>query len=438
MGRPRPAEPTGRGDHSVGGAAAEIAAHAEKVLAVIPAAPAAAALPVVPVATRGNGAESRPRRALTVTDRLAWPVPNQDLVKVNAAAAAFFRGSLPGSWAEGYLAGRGFGPAISRRWHLGYAPAKWTGLLDHLRRGGYPDALIEAAGLARPSSRGTLIDFFRHRVMIPVRGHHGQVIAFAGRAPDDAQDGTPKYLNTPQTAVYAKDHVLDGLAESGAALAAGARPVLVEGYFDRIAVTEAGRLASLAGISSGGTALSRHQMEALAGACDLQNTPLLVARDPDAAGVKATVRDYQIITPYSPAAGTPELPDGRDPAEIFARGGPEALAAALAKGEHPLADVAVDAVLGRWAGRLQWVEGKLGAVREAASLLAQAPAANPARQIFRVAECTGIPHPDVAGEFAAAIAAEPAPKDPGSADGSGDHGLGTSAGTRDFPARPSP
>src|ERR1019366_4034835 len=113
--------------------------------------------------------------------------------------------------------------------------------------------------------------------------------------------------------------------------------------------------------------LSDHQMAALAGACDLRRTPLLVARDPDAGGRKAAVRDYQIITPYSPAAGTPEIPEGREKAETCARGGPEALAAALAKGEHPLADVAVDAVLGRWAGRLQWVDGKLGAVREAAS-----------------------------------------------------------------------
>jgi DNA primase len=418
-------------------AATEIAAHAEKVLAVIPAAPAAVALPVVPVATRGSGAESRPRRALTVTDRLAWPVPDQELVRVNAAAAAFFRARLPGSWAESYLAGRGFGPAISRRWHLGYAPAKWTGLLDHLRRGGYPDARIEAAGLAHRSRRGTLIDFFRDRVMIPVRGHHGQVIAFAGRAPDDSPDGTPKYLNTPQTEIYSKDQVLYGLAEAGAALGQGARPVLVEGYFDVIAVTESGHLR-LAGIAPGGTALSDRQMAALAGACDLGRTPLLVARDPDAGGRKATVRDYQIITPYSPAAGTPELPDGRDPANIFTRGGPEALAAALAKGEHPLADVAVDAVLGRWAGRLQWVEGQLGAVREAASLFAQVPAANLARQIFRVAERTGIPHADVAGEFATVIAAEPAPKDSGSADGNPDPGKGDSAATRDFPAPPSP
>jgi DNA primase len=288
------------------------------------------------------------------------------------------------------------------------------------------------------SQRGTLADVFRDRAMIPVRGPHGQIVAFAGRAPDTA-DGTPKYLNTKQTPIYAKDHVLDGLAESGAALAAGARPVLVEGYFDRIAVTEAGRLAGLAGVSPGGTALSRHQMQALAAVCDLQETPLLVAMDPDAAGRKATVRDYELISGHSPAAATPALPDGLDPADIFQLRGPASLAQALTTGEHPLADAAVDAVLADWAGELRWPHGQVFAVRAVARVLAQAPPADPVRQIARVAAATGVPHHEVAGEFAAAIAAvEADPKAGGPAGASADRPRGSVPASRDFPAAPAP
>jgi DNA primase len=349
---------------------------------------------------------------------------------VNGAAAAFFRARLPGSWAAAYLAGREFGPEICRRWQLGYAPDGWTGLLDHLRAAGYPDEVIQAAGLAKRSSIGTLIDVFRDRAMIPVRGIHGQIIAFAGRARDDAAKGTPKYLNTAATAIFEKDHVLYGLAETGAALHAGARPVLVEGYLDVIAVNEASRARVLAGTSAedaaprrcllagvapGGTALSTHQIELLAGTCDLPvSTPLLVVLDADPGGRKAAVRDYRLITPYSPAATMPVLPERADPAAIFENGGPQALAVALTAGEHPLADVAVDAVLEPWAGRLRWPEGQLGAVRAVAALLAETGPDNPARQVARVQKRTGLPVADVNAEVIAALgaqAAEPRPKD---------------------------
>ena len=407
-------------------AAKQITVHVDKVLADLPAPPAPAPSPAAAQAPQVQRRTAVPR--VTAADPAQWPYPDQALVRVNGAAAAFFRARLPGSWAAEYLAGRGFGPEICRRWQLGYAPDSWTGLLDHLRAvrnpdgtASYPDEVIQAAGLARTSSRGTLIDVFRNRVMIPIRGTHGQIIGFAGRAPDDAPEGTPKYLNTAVTAIFHKDHVLFGLAEIGAALHAGARPVLVEGYFDVIAVNEASRARVLAGASAGhaaprsrrlagvapgGTALSTHQIELLAGTCDLRaSTPLLVVLDPDDGGRKATIRDYKLISPYSPAATTPVLPGRADPAGIFQMDGPLALAGALTGGEHPLADVAVDAVLDRWADRLQWVEGQLGATREAARLLAETTPDDPARQVIRVHERTGMPAADVTAEVLAALEA---------------------------------
>ena len=123
-----------------------------------------------------------------------------ELVRVHQAAARFFRSRLPGSWVPGYLTARGFGAAVQQRWQAGYAPAGWDALTRHLRGAGYPDRLIEAAGLARRSRRGTLIDTFRDRAMLPIRAADGTIVAFIGRAPASAGPGVPKYLNSPHTA----------------------------------------------------------------------------------------------------------------------------------------------------------------------------------------------------------------------------------------------
>ncbi len=433
-------------------AAQEMLAHAEKIRADMPAAPGPAASPAPAEARSGP---EPPRRQyqppadtapVTAIDRQAAE-NRQQLIRVNQAAAAFFRARLPGSWAESYLADvRGFGPDICRRWQLGYAPDEWSALRDHLHKAGFPDKLITAAGLARRSSAGTLIDHFRNRVMIPVRDLHGQVVGFAGRAPDDAPDGTPKYINTPGTSpVYSKNHLLYGLPEAAAALQAGARPTLAEGYFDVIAVSETGRYLiasgadirqSVAGVAPGGTALGEHQIKALAVTSDLRaTTPLLVALDPDAAGQAAAVRDYQLIGLYSPAATTPFLPNGADPAEVWRQGGPQALAAALLGGEHPLADVAVDAVLAQWQDKLQWAEGQVGAIREVARLLVAAPPADPARQIGRVADRTGVPFAEVTDLiFEALEAAERRPKE----HAAGDRPALAAVTDLEFPAAPAP
>ena len=387
----------------------EITAHASKVLADLPdPTPAQVSSPAAKPRTQSpQPSQAAAGRGATAIFRPAWPVPDQDLVRVNGEAAAYFRANLPRSWAATYLRSRGFGADIARRWQLGYAPGGWTRLLDHLRASGYPDALILAAGLARRSSRGSMIDVFRNRVMFPIRGAHGQIVAFAGRAADKAPEGTPKYLNTPTTDIWHKDHVLYGLAEGSTALMAGARPVLVEGYLDTIAVAEAGH-PGYWGIAPGGTALSEHQMAALAAMSDLRvRTPLLVVLDPDAAGRKAAIRDFPLISLYSPAATTPALPEGADPAEIFQKGGPKTLAAALAAGEHPLADVAVDAAIEPWKDKLEWPEGQLGAMRAAAGLIADGRPADPARQVERIAEQTGIPFAEIADEVRAALESRP-------------------------------
>jgi len=416
----------------IAAAAEQILAHAGKVLAGLPPAPpppSPAPEPSAPARGYGQYPRARPPGRARVTARPGWPCPPRELAAVNAAAAAYYRARLPGSWAAAYLDGRGFGPPVARRWQLGYAPGGWTALLDYLRGRGFDGPVVEQAGLAARAAHG-LIDCFRDRVMIPVRGPHGQVAGFAGRARDGAPGDPPKYLNTRRTASYVKDRLLYGLPEAAAALEQGARPVLVEGYFDAIAVTEAGA-RRLAGLAPGGTALSDAQLSLLAASSDLARTPLLVARDPDAAGRRAAARDYKILTRYCPAAAAAALPADRDPAAIFEADGPAALARLLAAGGHPLADVAVDQELAPWQEALDngWAAGQLLAVRAAARLLAAFRPADVVRQIARVAGRTGLPHEEVAGEFAAAVAAaEPSPKGP-----AGDR---QDRPAREFPAPP--
>ena len=176
------------------------------------------------------------------------PEPDGTIRRILADAHAFYTGQLAGSWAPGYLHARGITADAIQHWHIGYAPAGWTALTSHLRRLGHHDDAIQAAGLATCSSRGTLIDRFRDRIMLPVHDAAGMLAGFTGRAHPDAGPDTPKYLNSPETATYKKSHLLFGLYQARPDLARGATPVIVEGAFDAIAISIAdpGHHAALA------------------------------------------------------------------------------------------------------------------------------------------------------------------------------------------------
>jgi DNA primase len=314
-----------------------------------------------------------------------------ELGEVNEAAARFFRARLPGSWAEEYLARRGFGPGIQRRWQAGYAPASWDALTRHLLALGYPRALIEAAGLARRSRRGTIIDTFRDRAILPVRAPKGNVIAFIGRAATHAS-GVPKYLNSPGTGLYDKSEVLFGLHEGRAALASGAHPVIAEGPLDAITTASPSRHA---GVAPCGTALTARQVTALGHAADLPATGVLVAFDPDSAGRRAAVRAYHLLTPVTADVATVMLPAGCDPAQILADHGPGALAGMLVRRTRPLADLVIDTEVSKWNRWLRHPEGQVSALRAAAPLIAAMPPGHVARQVTRLASRLRLDHATV-------------------------------------------
>ena len=330
------------------------------------------------------------------------PVPDDDIVQVNMAAHAFFQSRMPASWVPGYLAARGFGIGIQQLWQAGHAPASWDALTRHLRALGFPDTVLEASGLARPSRRGTLIDTFRNRAMLPIRSADGTVIAFIGRAPDRSRPGVPKYLNSPKTSLYDKSEILFGLWEAREALAAGARPVIVEGPFDAIAVTTAGQ-GRFAGVAPCGTALTAQHADALCRTADLPTSGVLVAFDPDPPGRRAAVRAYHLLSQLTAETSAVTLPAGQDPAQILADNSPEALAAILADRTHPLADLVTDAELERWTRWLDHAEGQISALRAVAPVLAAMPPAHVARQVARLSDRLGLDHATVTDAITSAL-----------------------------------
>jgi DNA primase len=326
------------------------------------------------------------------------------------AAARFFAARLAASWVPGYLAGRGFGEQALRPWTVGYAPAAWHALADCLRDLGYGDAAIASAGLARRTRRGALTDFFRDRAMFGIYWPDGTLAGFTGRArPGGAR---PAYLNSRTTGLYRKGSLLFGLYEGRRALAAGARPVLVEGPLDAIAVSADGRHADgrhadgrYAGVSPCGTALTSAQVALLARACDLRRAGVVVAFDADRAGRQAAVRAFHLLRAVTDHAVAAVLPAGQDPAGFRREHGGRALAARL-DASVPLADLVVDEAVTPFERWLAFPDGKFAALHAAAPLVAGLPAGQVARQVARLAARLGLSYAEVTDAVTGALRAQ--------------------------------
>jgi DNA primase len=276
----------------------------------------------------------------------------------------------------GYLADRGLDAALlpSSPWKIGYA-ASWTILTEHLRGLGHCDAALLCSGLVVAGSNGQLRDHFHDRLMIPLRAEDGYAVGFIGRRhPNAGDDHGPKYLNSPDTEIFTKGNILAGLAEGRGRLASGARPVLVEGPLDAIAVSIAAP-AQYVGIAPCGTALTGEQVAALARAVSLADRGVHVAFDGDTAGRNAAVRAYSLLAPVTSHLTTITFPDDADPASIVEARGHPALCDALTGTVRPLADLVIDTRISDWAhGRdLVFAELQIGALRAAATAIATMP-----------------------------------------------------------------
>jgi DNA primase len=258
------------------------------------------------------------------------------LYKVLAAAQAYFRLKLQaseGRKARDYLVSRGTAPSLIETFGLGYAPADRFGLRDHLAGLGFVlDVMLEAGLVIMPDDGTVAYDRFRDRLMFPIEDMKGRVVAFGGRAL--SSDAQAKYLNSPETTLFHKGRmVFNGQRARAAAHKAGT-VVVVEGYFDVVAMHGAGIAHSIAPL---GTALTEDQLQLL---WRMGSEPILCF-DGDKAGLRAAYRALDVALPFLTAEHTLRfafLPDGQDPDDLVRSQGAAALHNVLAQ-SMPLIDV---------------------------------------------------------------------------------------------------
>lgn len=241
------------------------------------------------------------------------------------AAQAFFLSHLSEDRPRAFLESRGVRLEQAMELGLGYAPAGWRELLEHLQRKGFSEGVLKAAGLVVQGDQGRLWDRFRDRVTIPIRSFRGQLLAFGGRALGDAQ---PKYLNSPETPVFSKSTVLFGGPKAAQAMAASGEAILVEGYFDCLSLQLAGFPQAVATL---GTSLSEHHARELA----RRAQRVFLCYDGDAAGRRATQAALAVLLAADLEVAVVVMPEDTDPDLFVRRHGPAAFARLLAQAVDP-------------------------------------------------------------------------------------------------------
>ena len=241
------------------------------------------------------------------------------LFEALAAAQRFYAQRLarPDNAAERYLVERGVPKEMWTALGLGHAPDAWDSISKALS-GAYPEDLLIEAGLLQPRAEGKgAYDRFRDRLLFVVRDERGRPVGFGGRALSPG--GEPKYLNSPESPVFSKKRLLYGLFEAREAIRRSDRVVLVEGYFDHLALVRAGVAETVASM---GTALTPEQAEKLKRLCPRA----VVCYDGDSAGRKATHGALQLLLAQGFETRVARLPEGEDPDDLLRREGPEAVA----------------------------------------------------------------------------------------------------------------
>ena len=252
------------------------------------------------------------------------------MLKASEVAAEFFAHVLwnttDGALARDYLKSRGISVETARAFMIGFAPSRPASLAKALERRGLRDAGVKV-GLVKKDGDGAY-DMFRARVMFPIRDAQGRAIAFGGRVLDAR---LPKYINSPESPLYSKARTLYGLFEARQAISSSAssgkdRAILVEGYFDVIALWQAGFKEAVAGC---GTALTVEQLRALS----RYTKNVIACFDGDAAGRKASMRALEIFLQAGLLGRGIFIPSGFDPDTFVRQRGAAAFAELIEKSE---------------------------------------------------------------------------------------------------------
>lgn len=264
-----------------------------------------------------------------------------EILQINQWATEFFEENLiqttEGRAARAYLEKRGISDETRRAFRLGYAPNKWDACGDYLKSRGATRSQIEQSGLVTiKENRSGYYDRFRGRLMFPICDTQGRVVAFGGRL---LGDGEPKYLNSPETAVYTKGDHLFGLGHSRDSIRRRGHAVLVEGYLDFLIPFQAGVTQLVASL---GTALTESQVRLLG----RYTRRVVVNFDPDSAGVAATKRSLELLVAQGFQVNVLTLPDNLDPDEYIRAHGPQSYLKIL-KSSQPFLDYIVQEAIGK-------------------------------------------------------------------------------------------
>ncbi|MEU2422281.1 DNA primase [Streptomyces sp. NPDC007851] len=290
------------------------------------------------------------------------------LVEAHKIAAAWYAEQLASSpeaeTGRVFLAERGFDQAAAVHFGVGYSPQGWDHLTRYLRGQGFTDKELLLSGLSQEGRRGP-IDRFRGRLMWPIRDIGGEVVGFGARKLYESDNG-PKYLNTPDTAIYKKSQVLYGIDLAKQQIAKSSRAVVVEGYTDVMACHLAGVTTAIA---TCGTAFGGEHIKILRRLLmDNGSARVIFTFDGDAAGQKAALRAFEDDQKFAAETYIAIAPDGMDPCELRLAKGDEAVAD-LAEPRTPLFEFALRQVVSRY--DLDTPAGRAAALDEAAPIVAR-------------------------------------------------------------------
>jgi DNA primase len=234
----------------------------------------------------------------------------ESLMIVTAHAAKFFHESLLDT-DEGkniglsYFKERGFSNDTIKKFELGYSPDQWEAFTGQALKEGYQEEFLVESGLSVKRDNGTLYDRYRGRVMFPIHGFTGRVIAFGGRTLKTDKN-VPKYVNSPESEIYHKSSVLYGLYFAKKAIRDEDNCYLVEGYADVLSVHQAG-IENV--VASSGTSLTVEQIRLIG----RFTKNITILYDGDAAGIKASLRGLDMILEEGLNVKVVLFPDGHDP-----------------------------------------------------------------------------------------------------------------------------
>ena len=282
------------------------------------------------------------------------------ILTANSYAEVYFKKCLELSQENirSYLYKRGLDDQLVKHFNLGYSPLEWDGLLKYLRGQNISDNISMKAGLITKSEKGHIFDRFRNRIIFPIKNVMNKTIGFGGRI---IEGNEPKYLNSPETAVFFKSKEFYGLNLSTKSISSNNYALIVEGYMDVIACHTAGITNAIAVL---GTALTNDHIKRLS----RYTNNILLCFDSDSAGIKAALRSGEMFQEEEMSVKIVSLPKGEDPDSFIKTNGRDSFLK-FTKDALDLLDFEIKESIKTF--DLNTNEGKVNALSQAAKIIAK-------------------------------------------------------------------